>query len=229
MPDVTRVAKAELRELDANFDQEINPDKWVKVQFNPETLKVAFTNTVKGDQKGSQGLQYVGEGSTGLSLQLWFDLTVPLFDSDPQVSDVREYTKKVLYYITPAGQEGASTNIRPPAVRFLWGSFQYDGVMESLTESLEFFSSEGIPLRASIDLKLTQQKIQQINIRNTGSIGGMFSAGTSPLTLVKAGSTIQGIADSMGGNWQSIAAANGIQNPRLPQPGQLIKVFKKFF
>jgi len=27
-----------------------------------------------------------------------------------------------------------------------------------------------------------------------------------------------------GGNWQGIAEANGIENPRFPQPGQLINL-----
>ena len=54
----------------------------------------------------------------------------------------------------------------PPAVRFLWGSFQFDGLMDSLEESLEFFSNDGRPLRASMSLTLSQQKIQAFKIRN---------------------------------------------------------------
>src|SRR5689334_15236167 len=110
MPDTTKVAKAELREIDAHFEQEINSDKWVTVQFNPETLKVSYKNTIVtpsggGDQTGTPSIQFVGEGSTSLSLQLWFDLTVPQLDSDPQFTDVRKYTEKVLYYITPVQRQ----------------------------------------------------------------------------------------------------------------------------
>jgi hypothetical protein len=37
---------------------------------------------------------------------------------------------------------------------------------------------------------------------------------------------LQGLAASqgLGDSWQSIAAANGIENPRLLQPGQLINM-----
>lgn len=44
MPDVPQLAKAELRQLDADFKSTINEDKWTKVQFNPDSLKVSFAN-----------------------------------------------------------------------------------------------------------------------------------------------------------------------------------------
>ena len=45
-----------------------------------------------------------------------------------------------------------------------------------------------------------------------------------PLTQAPAGSSVQSIADSQGkgNNWQDIAAANNIENPRMLQPGQLL-------
>ena len=46
MPDSQKLEKAELRELDAEFKNEINPDKKCQVQFNPETLKVSFANQI---------------------------------------------------------------------------------------------------------------------------------------------------------------------------------------
>ena len=41
MPESVCLEKAELRQLDADFNNEINPENWMKVQFNPETLKLA--------------------------------------------------------------------------------------------------------------------------------------------------------------------------------------------
>ena len=48
--------------------------------------------------------------------------------------------------------------------------------------------------------------------------------GTQPLIQASAGATLQGIADSQGqgANWQAIASANGIENPRSLQAGQLV-------
>src|SRR5262249_20185961 len=92
---------------------------------------------------------------------------------------------------------------------------------------LEFFSPEGKPLRASVSLSMTSQKITKFAFRDTGTqpgSGGGPATGTTPMTQAPAGSTVQSLADGQGkGNdWQSIAAANGIENPRLLQPGQLL-------
>jgi hypothetical protein len=226
MPDSQNLEKAELRELDADFKNEINPDKKCQVQFNPESLKVSFANQVAtpsgaGDQKGTPARQFVGAGTTKLSLQLWFDVTAPMPPGQTAETDVRKLTAKVAYFITPK-QEGSK--FVPPAIRFIWGSFQFEGIMESLEESLEFFSSDGRPLRASMTMNLTQQKITEFVFRPTSGPGASDTPGTRPLTQAPAGSSVQGLADSQGkgDDWQDIAAANNIENPRMLQPGQLL-------
>ena len=145
MTEVTKPEKAELREMDADFKNEKNKEKWTKVQFNPETLKVSFANQLVspdggGDKTGPAPRQFVGAGTTKLSLQIWFDITVPQPDGLPVVDDVRKLTQRVAYFITPRQDPPGSNTFFPPAVRFLWGSFQFDGLMDSLKESLEFFS-----------------------------------------------------------------------------------------
>lgn len=226
MPDALKLEKAELRQLDAEFKNEINPDKTCKVQFNPESLKVAFANQIQtpqgaGDQAGTPARQFVGAGTTKLTLQLWFDVSQPLPEGQTQETDVRKLTEKVAYFITPTEEGGKFV---PPAVRFVWGSFQFDGLMESLEESLEFFSADGRPLRASMTLNLSQQKITKFIFRDTPGPAARQTPGTRPLAQAAAGDTLQGMADSQGkgGDWQGIAAANGIENPRLLEPGQLL-------
>ena len=223
MPEPVNLEKAELRQLDAEFANEVNPERNIKVQFNPETLKVSFANQVQtpsgaGDQRGTPARQFVGAGTTKLSLTLWFDVSAPLPET---VNDVRRLTQKVAYFITPI-KEG--DKFLPPSVRFIWGSFQFDGLMDSLEESLEFFSNDGRPLRASMTLNLSQQKITEFTFRNSNQVGPQPSPGTRKLTQASSGSTVQGLAASQGkgDNWQSIAAANNIENPRRLQPGQLI-------
>jgi hypothetical protein len=224
-------AKAQLRELDASAT-EINPDKNVTVQFNPETLKVSFANQIQTPQgSGSAGdqpsRQFVGAGTTKLSLQIWFDVTAPLAAADSGTTDVRKLTQKVAYFITPKPDDKDPTKYLPPQVRLVWGSFQFDGMMDSLEESLEFFSPQGLPLRASMNLSMSQQKIVfdfNPNGPQGASSGFGSTPGASPLTQSQAGDTLQGLADAAGkaANWQAIASANGIENPRLLQPGQLI-------
>ncbi|HET9933442.1 MAG TPA: hypothetical protein VFQ35_22210, partial [Polyangiaceae bacterium] len=101
---MAKLAKAELRKLDANFENEIEPENWAVVQFNPETLKVSFANQVatpsgSGDQRGTPARQFVGAGTTKLAVQLWFDVGAQQGETDA-VDDVRKLTKKVAHYIT---------------------------------------------------------------------------------------------------------------------------------
>jgi hypothetical protein len=48
--------------------------------------------------------------------------------------------------------------------------------------------------------------------------------GSRPLAQAPGGSSLQGLASASGrgGDWQAIASANGIENPRLLAPGALI-------
>jgi hypothetical protein len=240
MMDVPNLAKAELRQLDANFSKEINQDKWTSVQFNPDSLKVSFANQIatpsgSGDQSGPQAQQFVGAGTTKLTVTLAFDVTSEIPQALPQVDDVRKLTQRVAYFITPAGDPPTQPKkYIPPSVRFLWGSFQFDGIMESMDETLELFSPEGRPLRATVGVSLSQQKITAFAFKDVAppppaTRRGGAAPGTAPLTEAPAGSSLPGLAASQAGvgissDWQSIAAANGIENPRLLQPGQLINL-----
>jgi len=225
MTDPAPLAKAKLQKLDSDFETLSSPEYSVTVQFNPETLKVTYSNQISTaagpkNQGGTPAQQFVGAGSTKLSLQLWFDVTAEM---PPEIKerDVRKLTEKVAFFITP---DEKNKNIIP-AVRFLWGSFQFAGLMESLDESLEFFSHEGVPLRASMTLGLTRQKIAKFEFGKLEDPG----PGTKPLAAAPAGTTLQAMAASSGkgDNWQAIAEANNIENPRLLQPGQLIDLDAK--
>jgi len=227
MAETDNVIRAELRELNSTGKE---TGYRVPVQFNPETLKVSFANQLeaKGDQGGTSTTQYVGKGTTKLSVQLWFDVTGPERQGQTPVKDVRDLTKQVVFFMTAKEAPDDKTKKVPPGVRFLWGSFQFDGIMESLEESLEFFSPEGRPLRASISLGLSQQDIEfkQNPISDPAGAGAAAPPGTKPLAEAAIGDTLQGLASGLGKaqDWQKIAAANGIENPRMLRPGQLINM-----
>jgi hypothetical protein len=246
VPEQSKLERAELRELDAEFKEPINRDKWVKVQFNPETLKVTFANQLNqpsgaGDKTGPATRLFVGAGTTKLALQLWFDVTVT-DPASPPVDDVRKLTERVAYYITPrpieqnasGGRAGGKGDQKPafapPAVRFVWGSFQFDGVVEQLEETLDFWSSDGRPLRASVSLALSQQKITAYAFNPEKASGAASGAaagatpGTRPLAQAVEGATLPGLAAASGraGSWQAIAQANGIEDALRLTPGQLV-------
>jgi hypothetical protein len=231
MANQAKMAKARLVELDAN-GQEISAHN-VEVQFNPETLKISYANQLAPPEKGKNqdprsttATQFVGRGTTKLTVQLWFDVT-SADDLQTRVNDVRLLTKEVIYFITAHPSATDKNKEIPPGVRFQWGSFQFDGIMESLDESLEFFSPEGRPLRASMTLNMSQQSIRftMVNASSPATPKpGSGSPGTQPLTQVAAGATLQSLTAGIGANveWQKIASANGIEDPRNLAPGTLL-------
>src|SRR5262245_27181332 len=217
------LAKAELRELDAELKNEINRDNWTKVQFNPDTLKVTYANQIKepsgsGDQRGPQAQQFVGAGTTKLAVQLYFDVTQDLGQGLPDVIDVRKLTQRVAYFITPLGEpKNRPTKFKPPMTRFAWGTFQFDGIVEAMEETLELFSFEGRPLRASVTMTISQQKITTFTFNDAAEPPGVQrrsrpAPGTQPQTAAPQGSNLQSMAAAQpggaggGGDWQSIAA-----------------------
>jgi hypothetical protein len=224
----TKPVKAELHELKANGTAVV-PNSGVPVQFNPETLKVSYTNTLKQaentstNKNGTSAVQFLSQGTTKLSVQLWFDVTAVLPEAQAGVSDVRKLTQKIAYFMQAKPSDSDSKTIVPPAVRFLWGTFQFDGLMESMEESLEFFSPEGVPLRASVSISLMKQSIQFAFAKGR-SAAGAPPPGTAPLTPAPAGSSLPNLVASARGtaDWHAVAQANGIENPRLLRPGQLI-------
>jgi contractile injection system tube protein len=240
-------------------DNDTRTGRNVQLQFNPETLRITYAaqtrpnqskveGTVRpsgqGDVPGSAPDQHTGSGSTRLSVQVWFDVTSVMLQGDESVSDVRELTEKVTYFIQPKQSPDPNTPPAPPRVQFAWGTIIFSGEMDSLDESLELFSTDGVPLRASMNIGISKGRVQ-IGPGAGGGAGGGAAAGlnlsagigigasaslgvgTQPLAQAEAGVSLQAMASaSFGSNadWQAIATANGIENPRQLQPGQLINL-----
>jgi len=228
MPRPQQLAKAELQDIywdESGAVHEGDAERNVTVQFNPETLTVTYTNqNAGGDQRGGSALQFVGKGTTKLGLELWFDATETLADGSREPSgDVRKLTEKVNYYIKPQAVPGEDDKWIPPGVRFLWGTFLFEGVVDSITERLEYFSPEGKPLRANINLSISSQDIQFQFGRARPSANGEAGPDTQPQRLVQDGQSLQQMSAASGReDWRSVAEANGIENPRRIEPGTRI-------
>lgn len=221
-------AKARLIELEDDMSGKKSGGKDIAVQFNPETLKLQYANQIKdnssggGDQaQGTSGRQFVGSGTTKLSVQLWFDATTP--DAGGAVDDVRRMTEEVLFFIQPRETPQGSGKWLPPKVRFLWGSLLFDGLVDSVEETLEYFSSEGKPLRSSIAIGLSQQKILKTKFEDSGRASAQGNGPkTGFQTPMGVGDTLQSAAQAAGLDWTEVAKANDIDNPRFPGAGSLV-------
>ena len=137
------VAKAQLRELDASFEREINKPRWVTVPINPHELRTSFSHELGP--------------TTRLDLRLTFDVDGPSPRGRRAPDDVRRLTQRVAYFATPRAVRGGAS--ARPAVRLAWGTFQFDGHVEALEETLEAFSPDGRPLRATLALSLVRAQI----------------------------------------------------------------------
>jgi hypothetical protein len=189
------------------------------VQFNPQTLKVTFaTQKAGGDQPKGSGVQFVGRGSTKLSLELWYDTTVEDTAGTGVPKDVREKTDEVNKLMRPTkAKPGKDENtFFPPGVRFQWGSFLFEGVMDSMDETLEFFSSTGVPLRASVSLSISRQDMKVERKESTAK----EEPGTAMLGEAKKGQPLA----KMTRKSNEVAAANGQENPRAVSPGTLLNM-----
>lgn len=230
-----KLEKARLTEIEwdeAGEASEVDGGISIEVQFNPTTLKVSYSNQVQSnDQSASSATQYVGRGTSKMSVELTFDVSLPFEGGEPP-RDVREITERVFKFIAPReapGGEADSPRFTVPGIRLRWGTFWFDGVVDSMDETLELWSEDGRPLRAVVSLSMSQQGIvfHRDNPAATGGAGqGAPSPGTRPLQPARAGDSIQAMAARAGrpGDWKQIAQANGVANPRQISAGQLIDV-----
>jgi Contractile injection system tube protein len=187
----------------ATFMEEGKSGSKFDVHFNPASLKLAVSNTIPDEGGGSQTK---AKSASKLDLEL-------VFDSTEDGKDVRETSNKLkaLGFLTE------STKALPKVV-FEWGTFAFTGVIESLNETFEFFSGQGVPLRETMavsmkGLKLDEKRAQQ---QQGGSQGAMIPPGGG-----SQGTT--GVAQSLGNPaaGRGIAAQNGLESMRFPGSASL--------
>jgi hypothetical protein len=125
----------------------------LQVQFNPEKLELTLTNPIPQDRgrRRREPPQVVIESNAKLSLEL-------LFDTTATGDDVRRLTFEVAQMLQPrqALRRGVLLGV-PSIVLFEWGSFVFTGFIDSYKETLDFFAPEGVPLRSTLSLSLTEQ------------------------------------------------------------------------
>jgi hypothetical protein len=90
--------------------------------------------------------------------------------------------------------------------------------MDSMDETLDLFSTDGLPLRASVNISVSRQEII-FDPKKTATLAG--APGVQPFDVMNAGEPLQKRA---GPDWRNAALANGIENPRLMSPGALVNL-----
>ena len=119
----------------------------VKVHFNPVSLQYSVSNSLKEEGQGKNKKQFITQTTAKLTLDLVFDTT-------GDGSDVRLATQQIAAFMDPEQQQGKDV---AKVVRFEWGSYKFQGMIESFKETIDFFSPEGVPLRSTVNLSMAQQ------------------------------------------------------------------------
>lgn len=180
-------------------------DAPIRVHFNPTSLQISISNTLEEKGPGNQKTQYVSKSSAKLTLDLIFDTTAT-------GGDVRVETGKVAKLMAPGKRDRQGAP--PTIVKFEWGTFQFQGLIESYKETIDFFSSGGIPLRASLNLTLaSQDKV----FESLGKGNAERRAEPVMQNLSPTGDSLQRVSQQAGnsGASRAIAADNGLENLRF--------------
>lgn len=176
------------------------------VHFNPTSLQISISNTLEDKGQGKEKKQYVTKSSAKLSMDL-------IYDSTHDGTDVRLQTGKIAKLMEPAKRDG--DNAAPPSVvLFEWGSFKFQGLVESYKETIDFFAPTGVPLRASINLTLaSQDKVFE-------SLSQGSDSKFEPLVqnLATSSESLTDVATQAGNPnaARAIAANNGLESIRFP-------------
>jgi hypothetical protein len=212
------------------------------VDFNPQTLRIGYrTNGRPGEQNAKNRTE--AQSVSGQPMTFSASMSVELiYDTSRDGSNVQNKTRGITS-ILRAVDEG-----HPPLIRFQWGEVIFDGLLQDVQESLELFSEGGVPLRATLSLSVSEEKLTLRTPRSTGagagggSLGAGFGArasagisggfgvsggigaavGTTPLTVAPSGVSLQALSARAGLDWRAVAAANGIDNPRTIAPGTVL-------
>ena len=213
--------------LDRPVEELTQGETAVDVQFNPTTLKVSLANSLKDNERddSTRAAQFIEKSSSNLTVELIFDTSDSYLVPNPENSsesvdlkdtDVRLLVKKIAANFMHSTDVG-NDQVEPQRCLFAWGAFAFVGIMESLEETLDFFSPEGIPLRATVALKLTESRFQFRNEDAEAAARDTPSLSSAPET-VAAANTEKGRKEE---DWRDTAMFNGIESVRLSASASL--------
>ena len=202
----------------------------VTVHFNPDSLDITFTNSIQPGRRNQPAQVSVTETTAKLGMELIFDTTLSGID-------VRTETNKLARMMDPAQQtprRGNNSGKIPSIVIFQWGTIWFEGYIDTYREKVDFFSSEGVPLRATVTLSMTQQQRNFQPNTSAGFENNVGAAGLSPgsnasinpigsarsmTDALKSGNPSAGGSSAFA---RIVAAANGIENIRLPEVNEFV-------
>jgi hypothetical protein len=227
---------AELEKAFLKFEGSNGPK--IPCLFNPETITIVKSNDwgppgSEGDDpkapkrgsgpgRGVETLVFKGQASGTMSFTLIFDTT----DTGKPVTN---YTNELLGQMEISDDlpntNKKNNNARPPFVVFQWGQMRsFPAVIRQATVTFEYFSSTGVPLRAKVQLEMTQYMASKAFTKQNPTSGTPQPHKTH---RVQPGETLDRISARYYGDstqWRVLADANGIEDPLSIRPGSLLAI-----
>lgn len=119
----------------------------------------------------------------------------------------------------------------PSIVVFEWGTIRFEGYVSSYMETMELFSTEGIPLRCSVTLTITQQErtfAPPDKAQTASGINQQMNLASSAQSL-RLGAGIglsmgMSVGVSASASMKGIAQMNGIENLRMPEVDSVLVI-----
>ena len=203
-----------------------NDRKPIPVHFNPDTLDITYTNTVQGANR-DQPAQVASETTAKLSMEL-------IYDTSMKGSDVRMDTHKIIQMMDPAERTPRRRSndeaAVPAIVIFRWGTILFEGYIDSYKERLEFFSPEGVPLRAVVTISMKKQQRSFSPVQSSArspanrSNADLTPGQNDPVKRLARNENLTHTAGNLGdvNAAKQLAQQNGVENLRHPEVDQIV-------
>lgn len=186
----------------------------IEVLFNPTEYSVEHSASF--GQTAPPGLdnpitQFVNGNAQVLTMDLLFDTY-----TDGGGEDVSRRTRELTDLVHVDGDLHA-----PPAVRFSWGVFLFQAVIDKISQRFTMFRADGTPVRATLSVTFTQYR----TIREQLEAPRRNSSDKTKYRRVEGSDDLWLLAHREYGDvalWRHIARANRIDEPRRLVPGTLL-------
>ncbi|WP_341878108.1 LysM peptidoglycan-binding domain-containing protein [Defluviitalea saccharophila] len=204
------------------------------VMFNPSELKVTKQNKYVENRLPRPGFRHLktalfcDDKNETCSFKLFFDTyDTPLPEAEKE--NVTKYTKKVLDLM--AVKDLVRIVMPPKKCTFAWGSFQFQGYIQQVSQTFTKFTSQGTPVRAILEVTMIADDINILkgvtDLAQTAIDAGknIIETGKTIATSVKQGDSLATIASKTLGSsesWRDVAESNNIVNPRIVEGVNLL-------
>jgi len=239
-----------LEETGERLGAMLNPESVMARRSAGVRRRRSAGGSVAGAGLTDEPLLFTGGGTTELEFDLLFDVT--LLGSTIQTADVRELTLPLWNLAENGGAKDQA--VRPPLVRFVWGrNWNIPGIVVSVAERLEYFTSEGLPRRSWLRMRFLRTA-EPVPEPESHSLLQASEEETPPAELLVPADEIpedEVIVHEVGGGegsggievgggerwdliaerylgdsrlWKLLADFNDIDDPSSVRPGQLLRI-----